>query len=167
MKKLISTIVLTIVLLSSCSTVLKSTEDLANIAIAHEQVASGQVANTIKSIDLNSTEVLIVDHAINHYIAFSDKWKQKVSILDSTSPIFTEFLSDYDNLVKQYKSVEGIITANWARYPTRYQIILEDYNVRANKINQSIDKLIVASRRYQAITTAIELAAILAGSTLR
>ncbi len=154
-------------LITACSTVLKSTEDIANIAIAHEQITSGQVSQTIKSVSLNSTETLIVDHAINHYIAFAEKWKQKVATLDSTSPIFSEFLLDYDNLIKQYKSVQGIVAANWTEYSPRYQVLLEDYELRANKINNSIDGLIAASRRYQAITTAIELATILAGITIR
>lgn len=162
MKKLLISMIV-ILLITSCTTVLKSTEDIANIVIADQQVTSGQVSQIIKSVELNSTEILIVDHSVNHYLAFSEKWKSKILTLDSTSPIFTEFLIDYDNLVKQYTSVEDVVENNWDKYSDNYKILLTNYKANANEINNSVNKLIAASRRYQAIIKAVELATILAG----
>lgn len=163
MKKLITSILISLILLSGCSTVLKSTNDLSNIAIVDEQITSGQVLQTIKFAPLSSTELMVIDHANNNYIIFADKWKKVITKLDSKTPLFAEFMGEYEELVKQYKAVESIITKNWDNYPTRYQVILLDYQLRAKKLNAITDKLITANKVTEAIETGIMLAKIAAG----
>lgn len=163
MKQLIISTLLAILLFSGCSTVLKSTNDLSNIAIVDEQITSGQVIQTIKFAPLTSTELMILDHANNNYIAFADKWKKVITKLDSKTPLFAEFIGEYEELIKQYKAVESIITKNWDSYPTRYQVILLDYQIRAKKLNAITDKLITANEINEAIHTGIMLAKIAAG----
>lgn len=161
MKKLL--VILIISLTLGCTTTLNSVDDFANLTIANEQIVSGQVSNTINSIELSSTEKLVVTHAINHYIAFTSRWKSRLTQLDSTTPIFTQFLAEYSELVDQYNSVESIINKNWAEYPVRYQVLLLDYQLRAKKIDSSVMDLLAAGDRYRAVINAIELARILAG----
>lgn len=162
-KELIMIILALMLVLSGCNTVIKSADDLANIAIVDEQITSGQAMQTIKSANLSSTELMIVDHANNSYISFANKWKRSVTTLDSRTPLFTEFIGEYEELVKQYKAVEVVIAKNWDNYPTRYQVILLDYQLRAKKLNATTDKLITANRVTEAIEAGIMLAKIAAG----
>lgn len=163
MKKLIIALLVSVLLFSGCSTVLKSTNDIASIAIVDEQITSGQVVQTIKSVPLSTTEIMIIDHANNSYISFASKWKKVITKLDSKTPLFAEFIGEYEELIKQYKAVELIITKNWDSYPTRYQVILLDYQIRAKKLNAITDKLITANEVNEAIQTGIMLAKIAAG----
>ncbi len=127
-------------LLSGCQTVLKNTDDLANIAIANEMIMTGQVAETIKRIELNETELLTVNHAINKYSSFVSRWKGSVADIDSTAPIFSEFMVDYSSLVGQYKAVETIVQKHLSVYSERDQVILMDYQRRARKMNDSVEE---------------------------
>jgi hypothetical protein len=148
---------------SGCSTVIKSANDIANIAIVDEQITSGQVMQTIKYANLSTTELMIVDHANNKYIYFADKWKRSITTLDSSTPLFAEFIGEYEELIKQYRAVESIIAKNWNVYPTRYQVILLDYQLRAKKVNNVADKLITANEMREAMETGIMLAKVVAG----
>lgn len=163
MKKLILIIVIAALMFSGCSTVLKSSGDLANIAVVNDQITSGQVLQTIKFAPLSSTELMIVEHANNSYITFADKWKKVLTKLDSKTPLFVEFMGEYEELIKQYKAVELIITKNWDSYPTRYQVVLLDYQLRAKRLNAITDKLITANKVSEAIQAGVMLAKIAAG----
>lgn len=146
-----------------CQTVLNQTDDLANAAIANEMVTTGQVAETIKRIELNETELLTVNHAINNYSSFVSRWKESITDLDSTAPIFSEFLADYSSLVNQYKAVESIVQKRFNVYSERDQVILQDYQRRAQKMNDSVENLIEAGNRYQALLDALSFGRIMIG----
>lgn len=155
------------VFLLGCETVLHNADDLANIAIANDQIQSGQVGIIIKSAPLSDAEKLMVDHALNEYVAFSERWKSSIIDIDSTAPLFASFMIEYDALVSQYKSVEMVVSQNWQNYTDRNKYLLFDYQMRAKKINDSVDDLIAAGDRYQAIVNAITLAKILAGIAVK
>lgn len=153
--------------LLGCETVLRNTDDLANVAIANEQVMSGQVAAVIKSASLSDTEKMVVDHAINEYSSFVARWKDSISELDATTPTFSTFMVDYEVLITQYKEVERIVGKHWTEYPARNKVLLADYQSRAKKINNSIDGLLAAGQRYQVMLDALALGRILAGIALK
>lgn len=151
-------------MLSGCTTVLKNTSDLANVAVANDQVMSGQVASVIKSAPLSATENLIVDHAINQYVGFVDKWKSSITYLDAREPIFAEFVSDYNKVVAQYRSVkEQVVARHWDEYSEENRALLNEYHARANRIDQSVNGLIDAGKRHQAFIDALYLGQVLAG----
>ncbi|PSJ15825.1 hypothetical protein C7H79_16880, partial [Nitrosomonas supralitoralis] len=151
-----------LLILSGCSMVLKNTSDLANIAVANDQVMSGQVAAVIKSASLSDTENLIVDHAINQYVGFVDKWKPSITYLDAREPIFDEFVADYNKIVAQYRSVkEQVVAGHWGEYTEENRALLNEYHGRAERVNDSIDSLISAGKRHQALLDAIWLGQIL------
>lgn len=154
-------IVLLIVLsLTGCANVLK---DTLNLAIIDSQVSSGQVQNTIASIALSDTDKLTLTHAINKFMAFESKWKSSIKLLDPNMPQFSTFTADYTELVIQYKSVEQIIEKNWDSYTNPNKLILLGYRERAVRANNSVDSMIAAGKRHQAILDAIIFAQIVAG----
>lgn len=165
MKKFIIA-VLIMFTVTSCSTVLKSKDDIKNIIVVHDQIASGQASDIIKSATLSDVHVLMVDHASNRYMSFVEKWKQSALHLDSNTPEFAEFLADYTDLVKQYTIVKGIINQNWDKYTLPNQIVLLEYQSKANKLNDSVDALISAKNIYEAGVVAVKLGKVLAGALL-
>lgn len=156
-----------LILLLGCKTVLNSADDLANITIANDQIQSGQVSVVIKSAPLTDVEKLMVDHALNEYIAFAERWKSSIVNIDSTTPLFAAFTIEYAALVSQYKAVENIVAQHWQEYSSLNQQLLTDYQLRAKKVNTAVDGLIAAGARYQAILDAITLAKILAGVAVK
>lgn len=162
---LIAALIITV--FSGCETALKNAADFTNAAIANDQIQSGQVGIVIKSAPLSDTERLMIDHALNEYMAFADRWKASLLDLDSTTPAFAVFAADYNKLVAQYRAAEKIVTAHWEDYPEPSRHLLLDYQSRAKRMNDSIDGLIAAGHRYQAMLDAITLAQILAGVALR
>lgn len=170
MIKTISAILLLLcsLILSGCSTILKNAGDIANIVVANDQVMSGQVASVIKSASLITTEILIVDHAINQYVGFVDKWNSTIKYLDASEPLFAEFIVDYNKIVTQYRAVkEQVVAKHWEEYSAENRILLNGYHGRAERINNTVDDLIAASRRHQALLDAIYLGQVLAGITGR
>lgn len=153
-------ILLVILSLTGCASVLK---DTMNLAIIDSQVSSGQVQNTIASIELSETDRLTLTHAINNFRAFEAKWKSSIKILDPNMPQFSTFLSDYTDLVLQYKAIELVIERNWASYTVPNKLALLGYRERAVRANKSVDSLIAAGRRHQAVLDAIIFAQIVAG----
>lgn len=153
--------------ISACETALKNSADLANAAIANEQIQSGQVGVVIKSAPLSDVERLMIDHALNEYIAFVGRWKTSMIDIDSTATIFPTFLTEYNDLVAQYRAVENVVSAHWPDYSSINKSRLLDYKARAERINGSIDGLIAAGMRHQAMLDAIAFAGILAGVALR
>ncbi len=146
------------------STVLKNTSALANIAVANDQVMSGQVAAVIKSASLSDSENLIVDHAINQYVGFVDKWKSSITYLDAREPIFAEFVADYNKIVSQYLAVkEKVVEVHWSEYTEANRSLLNEYHARADRIDQSVNGLIDAGKRHQAFIDALYLGQVLAG----
>ncbi|PSJ15939.1 hypothetical protein, partial [Nitrosomonas supralitoralis] len=151
-----------LLILSGCTTVLKNTSDLAKIAVANDQVMSGQVAAVIKSASLSDTERLIVDHAINQYVGFVNKWKSSITYLDAREPLFAEFIADYGRVVVQYLAIkEKVVAVHWGEYTEENRLLLSGYHDRAGRINDSVDDLIAAGKRHQALLDAIWLGQIL------
>lgn len=159
MRKLII-VLLVILSLTGCANVLK---DTMNLAIIDSQVSSGQVHNTIASIPLTETDALILTHALNKFTAFESKWKSSIKILNPNAPQFSTFMSDYTELVVQYKAVEQIIQKNWGDYSVSNKLLLLGYKDRAARANASVDGLLASGRRHQAILDAIIFAQIVAG----
>lgn len=99
-------------------------------------VASGEVDRTIKSVPLTSTERLIVDHAINQYLAFTEKWKDADLVERSE-----EFLHDFRELKKQYFSLETIVERKWREYKPAEQENLLTYQKAAISLDDTVSKL--------------------------
>jgi hypothetical protein len=162
MRILISAILLSI-FITGCQTTVKSIADLANAATASDMIMSGGVSGTINSVVLNDAESLTVTHAINRYSIFIEKWKNSIAGIDVTGQLFNDFLLDYAEIVKQYKAIDAIVRSHWGGYDAISQQILLDYQRRAIRINESVDALIAARRRHQALLDAVGFVNVLTG----
>ena len=156
-------VILLLIFATGCQTTIKSIADLTNAATANEMITSGGASGTINSVVLSDAESLTVTHAINRYSVFTEKWKNSITDIDVIGQLFNDFLLDYAEIVKQYQAVDGIVRSHWDDYDTISQQILLDYQRRAIKINESVDALIAAERRHQALLDAVQFVNVLAG----
>ena len=99
-------------------------------------IASGEADRTIKAADLKSNEKIVIDHAVNQYNAFIERWKTK-SLVENRA----EFLEEFRDLKKQYYAVDVIVKRHWADYDKQQQSKLEEYQEAAAALNTSIEKL--------------------------
>jgi len=145
-----------------------ATETTANAAYATHLIQSGQVEQVITSVELTDTEKLKITHAINAFNNFVVEYKSKVSNGDfgTSDPMFHGFIIDFELLTVQYKNVSEIITLNYDKYSPEQKLILEDYQNLAISLNGSVDSLVAAGRRHQALIFGIKFAGILASGAL-
>lgn len=99
-------------------------------------IASGEADRTIKAAELKSNEKIVIDHAINKYNAFIERWKSR-SLVENRA----EFLAEFRDLKTQYYAVDVIVKRHWMDYSPQQQAKLEEYQEAAMALNTSIEKL--------------------------
>jgi len=154
MKKLIVSIILSIFLLSGCSTF----NSLKAIKESVVQVSDGNVMYKIKSVELNSSEITILDHSFNNLRQFIDKWT-KIDKIENLE----EFLSEYAEAKISYLAVHRVIENNFSRYATEIQVELKKYKQDAVNIDNIVYKMILAKDMYKTGKEAVKLAKVVIG----
>ena len=109
---------------------------LSGVVSTDYAIASGEADQTVKSIPLNDTERLIIDHAINRYNEFIERWKSKDLIENRV-----EFLAEFRDLKKQYYAVDAIVKRHWQEYTPEKQALLLEYQEAALALNGTTEKL--------------------------
>ena len=99
-------------------------------------IASGEADRNIKAVELSDTERLTVDHAINQYNVFIERWKVK-NLVENRE----EFLYEFRELKKQYYAVDAVVKKHWQDYDQGRQAKLEEYQEAAIALNSSVEKL--------------------------
>jgi hypothetical protein len=99
-------------------------------------IASGEADRTIKSVKLKDSERMIVDHAINQYNVFIERWKTK-NLVENRE----EFLYEFRELKKQYYAVDAIVKKHWQEYTPAQQAQLLEYQEAAISLNATTEKL--------------------------
>lgn len=118
-----------IALLSGCA-------GLQPVIATDYAIASGEVDRTIKDAKLTDSERIIVDHAINRYNEFIERWKVK-NLVENRE----EFLFEFRDLKKQYYAVDAVVKKHWQDYDYERQAKLEEYQEAAIALNSSVEKL--------------------------
>lgn len=120
---------LAVILLSGC-------QSFQGVVATDYAIASGEADKTIKSIPLTDIEKLIIDHAINSYMAFTERWKD-ADLIERRQ----EFLFEFRELKKQYYAVDAIIKRHWMEYSPERQAALLEYQEAAIALNGTTEKL--------------------------
>ena len=154
MKKLIISIILSIFLLSSCSTF----NSLKSIKESVVQISDGNIMYKIKSVELNSSEITILDHSFNKLRQFIDKWT-KIDKIENLE----EFLSDYAEAKISYLAVHKVIENNFSKYAIEIQIELKKYKQDAVNIDNIVHNMILAKDMYKTGKEAVKLAKVVIG----
>jgi len=151
MKKLILITLFFMISLSGCVT----TKDFVTL---DKDIESGQAVSVIKSISLSDTEVTILNHSLNAYTAFVEKWKQDDVIKDRM-----QFLTEFSALKEQYLAVDKIVSNHWQEYSPEFRQDLLRYQQSAKHFNDSAERLASLEKWENAITDAVSLVKVLMG----
>ena len=109
---------------------------LSGVVATDYAIASGEADKTVKSIPLTDTEKLTIDHAINRYNEFIERWKTK-NLVESRD----QFLYEFRDLKKQYYAVDAIVKRHWQEYTPEKQTLLLEYQEAAIALNSTTEKL--------------------------
>ena len=128
MKLLISSIL--IIVLTACTTVLDKLEKVDEIVI------SDQTYGLVTSVDLSPTDMMIINHAKNRYLALREKYKGNL-----TNDSFTndEVLEDYKLLLDQYSATVKVINKNYSKYSDENKEKLKELSDSFYKLHDSIE----------------------------
>ncbi|MBX9636155.1 MAG: hypothetical protein K2Q14_06980 [Gammaproteobacteria bacterium] len=151
MKKTILITLLFVLSLTACA-------QIKNFVATDKDIESGQVLSVIKSVSLTDTEATVLNHALNAYTAFVEKWKHEDVIGDRV-----QFLAEFSALKEQYRAVDNIVSNHWQEYDPERKKNLLRYQQAAKHFNDSAEKLASLEKWDGAIKNAVSLAKVLAG----
>lgn len=151
MKKITLITLLFVFLLAGCA-------QIKNFVATDKDIESGQAVSVIKSVSLSDTEVTVLNHALNAYAAFVEKWKHDDVINDRV-----QFLEEFSALKEQYRAVDKIVSNHWQEYDPDRQKNLLRYQQAGKHFNDSVDGLASLEKWEGAIKEAVSLAKVLAG----
>lgn len=154
MKKLIVTLILSISLVTGCAVF----DGFKSIKESIVQVSDGNIIHKIKSVELTSTEITIIDHSFNNLKDFIDKWSKvdKVEDLD-------DFMTDYAVAKSNYLSIHKVIENNFTKYNTEFQTELKKYKKDATHVDDVVFRMVLAKDMYNVGKEAVKLAKIAIG----
>lgn len=153
MKNLIVVIILSLSLIG-CS----AFDGLKSIRESVVEVRSGNVLYDIKSIELSSSEITIVDHSFNTLMGFIDKWTKVPAVTD-----MNEFVSEYNTAKSAYRSMYAVIENHFIDYPQELQAKFIKYKKDADGIDSTVYTMIMGRDLYNASKQAVKLAIVVAG----
>jgi len=148
-------------MLTGCAAIEKYGNAVTNAGIAHEAISSGEVEASIKSIALTEDEANKVNAAKKRYEDFIAKWSVSIGDFDGLAGRMQSFDADYRLLQAEYDNLSGIIAANWWRYSPEQKANLNDYQLRAEKLDASVQAFISAKKGHQALMDALTFSAMI------
>lgn len=100
-------------------------------------IASGEASSVIGSVSLTNSEELIINHATNRYMQFTEKWRN-ADIWNNEN----QFLNDYNELKSQYLAVDKIVRNRWDKYSPDNQANIKRYQATAHNLDAAINRYI-------------------------
>ena len=154
------------VLLSGCATGLDVGKAVSGAAIVDDAVMSGQVLDTIMSVELPPEDMVIVQDVYDFYMVFRATWagNPEAVILDPIS--FERFKKDYNILADKYLDLKGVVERNAHRYKPLSLGILRDYDSIATMSYTATNNLIESGEKAQTLNSALEFGSIIARMVL-
>ena len=149
--------------LVGCQSLLDTGKAASNAAIVDKVISSGDAEKAVNTVQLNDFEKMILVHALNKYNEFVSKYKPGKNMLDTNSPDFDVFKTDYFILKNEYILVQDIVQKHWPEYSQTTQIVLKNYEDRAIALDESVMKLIDMGEKHKSLLDAFEFAKILGG----
>lgn len=146
-------IVLIVVALSGCVTAKLGKE----VVYANEEFKSGNVQETLTSIDYTVAEEQVITHALNKVSAFRDKYGKFIADPDMLLSVkLVELNEDFNGLKESYLQVEDIVESNWDQYPDEVKDTLQEYGQHAYELNKAVDKFSKVGEYRQMIRSALK-----------
>lgn len=110
---------------------------LTPIVEADYAIASGETRSVIGSVSLTNSEELIINHATNRYMQFTEKWRNA-----DIGANEDHFLDDYNELKARYLAVDKIVRKRWDKYSPDNQANIKQYQAAAHNFDAAINRYI-------------------------
>lgn len=146
MKLLISSIL--ILVLTACTTVLDKLEKVDNI------VTSDETYGLVTSVDLSPTDIMIINHAKNRYLALREKYKGNLTDYSFNNE---EVLEDYKLLLEQYSATVKVINKNYSKYSDESKDKLKELSESFYKLHDSVEDIQDEAMTLKVIKRLIEI----------
>lgn len=146
MKLLISSIL--IIVLTACTTVLDKLEKVDNI------VTSDETYGLVTSVDLPPTDIMIINHAKNRYLALREKYKGNLTDYSFNNE---EVLEDYKLLLEQYSATVKVINKNYSKYSDESKDKLKELSESFYKLHDSVEAIQDEAMTLKVIKRLIEI----------
>lgn len=146
MKLLISSIL--IIVLTACTTVLDKLEKVDNI------VTSDETYGLVTSVDLSPTDIMIINHAKNRYLALREKYKGNLTDYSFNNE---EVLEDYKLLLEQYSATVKVINKNYSKYSDESKDKLKELSESFYKLHDSVEDIQDEAMTLKVIKRLIEI----------
>ena len=146
MKLLISSIL--ILVLTACTTVLDKLETVDNI------VTSDETYSLVTSVDLPPTDIMIINHAKNRYLALREKYKGNLTDYSFNNE---EVLEDYKLLLEQYSATVKVINKNYSKYSDESKDKLKELSESFYKLHDSVEDIQDEAMTLKVIKRLIEI----------
>lgn len=147
-------IIAILIALSGCAMQLKNLQTIQDTIY---EASSGNIQYDIKSVELSSTDLIIVDHSFNKLNAFIERWK------DLPKEDLTIFLSEYSEARKSYLDIHRVVDNNWNKYTSYNKEKLLKYKSDAILLDNSVKQMIRIKNYYRAGMLAISVIEVAAG----
>lgn len=141
-------ITLVIITLGCTTTELKTLQSVQDTIY---EVSNGNILYDIKSVELSSTDLIIVDHSFNKLTAFIERWKEL------PKDNLTIFLSEYSEVRNSYLSIHRVVDNNWNKYTESNREKLLKYKQEAILLDNSVKQMIRIKNYYRAGKLAISV----------
>jgi hypothetical protein len=143
-------------MLSGCATSLGVGKAVSGAAVVDEAVMSGEVLDTILSVELSPADMAIVEDTYDFYMRFRSTWagNPEAVILDPFA--FERFKKDYRILANKYNNLKGVVERNAHRYRPLRLGVLRDYDSMANMSYTATNDLIESGEKTQTLNSALE-----------
>lgn len=146
MKLLISSIL--ILALTACTTVLDKLEKIDNI------VTSDETYGLVTSVDLPPTDIMIINHAKNRYLALREKYKGNLTDYSFNNE---EVLEDYKLLLEQYSATVKVINKNYSKYSDESKDKLREISESFYKLHDSVENIQDEAMTIKVVKRLIEI----------
>jgi len=129
-KSILALCMLVFALVGGCGT-------LTPIVEADYAVASGEARQVIGSVSLTSSEKQIINHAINRYMQFTEKWRN--ADIEANED---QFLDDFNELKAQYLAVDKIVRKRWDKYSPDNQANIKQFQAAVHNFDAAVNRYI-------------------------
>lgn len=157
-----------VALLVGCASIFPNAEEVeASTAPVDSAIMSGEVVNTLNSVELNLADMAVIEDALVAYADFRSTWVGKFSEALENDDTFTDFRMDYSNLVKNYNNLSDMVERNQEKYTEANMTTIMEYRATALKSYDATMRFIAAGDRQNSIMEALEYADVIARVLVR
>jgi hypothetical protein len=157
-----------VALLVGCASILPNVNEVEeSVAPVDDAIMSGEVVNTLNSVELNLADMAVLEDALIKYKDFRSTWIGNFGNALDNDDVFDQFQSDFADLVVKYNRLSDMVARNHEKYTESNMATILDYQDTAIKYYETTMQFIEVGDRQRSIMGALEYADVVARVLVR